>query len=243
VKSLLGSHSVLLLLVGTGDRSRRRQTPFQVLQTMTKAHLTRLWATLSLAAFAYIVGSVIVIQGGVDIFGAKLFVAAEKDGKPAIGYFAAIVGGVLLSAALAIAILHARRHGTAWHERLPVIGLEGLDTASREGKLYQSFFLIVLVIIPLYGIGRSLEVANRGGLCEQAKAAEQPRWYKGNEWRLVFLPERTNQLRLMREGENSGPCSGHGVEINWYTPILVIGAPALAVFLVGALFLTLWRRR
>lgn len=209
---------------------------------MTKAHLTRLWATLSLAAFAYIVGSVIVIQGGVDIFGAKLLVSAKEDGKAAIGYIAAIVGSVLLSAALAVAILHGRRHGNFWHDRLPVIGLDGLDTTSREGKLYQAFFLGVLVAMPLYGIGRSLEVANRGGLCEQAKAGEEPRWYKGEEWRLVLLPEHRNQLRLMKEGESTGPCGGHGVEISWYTPILVVGAPALASFLAVILLLTLWRR-
>jgi hypothetical protein len=208
---------------------------------MTKAHLTRLWTTLSLAAMVYIVGSVMVIQGGIDIFGAKLLVAAEKDGKPAIGYFAAIIGGVLLSAALAIAILYARRHGTAWHDRLPVIGLDGLNTASREGQVYQAFFLAVLVVVPLLGIGRSLEIANRGTLCEQAKTGEIPRWHTSGEWRLVLLPSYKNQLRLMREGD-SGGCGGHGVEIGWWTPILLVGAPALAVVLALLLLFALGRR-
>lgn len=209
---------------------------------MTQAHLNRLWTTLALAAFVYILGSVIVIQGGVDILGAKLLVTAEKDGKPVIGYFAAIVGGVLLSLALAIAILHARRHGQFWHDRLPVVGLDGLETSSREGKVYQAFFLVVLVLLPLCGIGRSLEVANRGSLCEQALAGEKPHWHKGNEFKLFLLPAHANQLRLMKEGESEGNCGGHGVEIGWWTPLLLAGAPGLAAALAALLLLTLWRR-
>jgi hypothetical protein len=31
---------------------------------------------------------------------------------------------------------------------MPVIGLEGLDTGSREGRLYQGFFLLLLIAVP-----------------------------------------------------------------------------------------------
>lgn len=148
---------------------------------------------------------------------------------------------MLLSAALAIANLHACRHGGAWHNRLPVIGLDGLNTASREGKIYQAFCFAVLVVMPLLGIGRSLEVANRGTLSEQAKSGEMPRWHASGEWRLVFLSPHTNQLRLMREGDGGG-CGGHGAEIGWWTPIFMVGTLAAAILLALSLLLALVRR-
>jgi hypothetical protein len=38
---------------------------------MSKENLTKLWKWLSLGCFAYVIGSLISIQGGVDVFGAQ----------------------------------------------------------------------------------------------------------------------------------------------------------------------------
>ena len=209
---------------------------------MTREHLTKLWIALSLAAFVSIVGSVIVLQGGVDIFGARLPVNAEKDGKAAVGYFVGIIGGTLLSLAFAVAILHARRHGSSWHDRLPVVWLEGLNTRSGEGQAFQAMVLIVLVVIPLIGLGRSIDVANDGWLCEQGEADAPPRWYKGGEWRLTNLPPYRNQLRLMGDSD-AGDCKKQGVELGWFTPIVFVFPPAIAFLLAIKLVAVLiWSR-
>jgi hypothetical protein len=104
---------------------------------MTAAHLTQLWKWVSLACFGYVASSVLTLQGAADILGTKL-IAREDHGLAVFGYFAVIVGGALMCLGLAIAITYARRHGTAWHDRIPVIMLDGLQTGSVEGKLFQA---------------------------------------------------------------------------------------------------------
>jgi hypothetical protein len=77
---------------------------------MNQENLAKLWKWLSLGCFAYVPGSVISIQGGVNVFGAKPFADLEKDGPEVLVYFAVIVGAWLSCLALAVAILYARRH-------------------------------------------------------------------------------------------------------------------------------------
>lgn len=211
---------------------------------MTKAHLVKLWTWISVACFAYVVGSVISIQGGIDVFGAKLFVDKNKDGIEVLAYVAVFVGSALLCAALAIMLLFAKRHGRAWHERIPVVLLDGLNTASLEGRLFQLAVVFVLVTMPLYGIGRSMIVANRGVVCEQTEKNEAAIHYQGGDWRLINLPAASNQLRLMRSETPPGTCGGSGVEIGWYTPIVfaVLPGTCLLMFLAWIGFL-LWPPR
>lgn len=186
---------------------------------MTKEHLTTLWVWISVAAFVYVVGSVITIQGGVDIFGAKFLADREKDGVAVIAYFSAVIGAFLLLWALIVAILYALRHGRAWHSRIPVVMLKGLRTASIEGRIFQFITVLILVITPIFGIGRSMVVANQGAICEQTAAYAPPIYYAGGEWKLIALPTAQNQLRLMRSDTVPGICGDSGVEIGWYTPL------------------------
>lgn len=207
---------------------------------MTKEHLTTLWKWLCVGCFAYVVGSVITIQGGVDIFGAKFLADAKKDGVAVIGYFSVIVGSFLMCVALTIAILYAWRHGRAWHERIPVVVLDGLKTGSIEGRIFQLAVVLMLIIVPLAGIGRSMIVANEGTICEQTAPGVSPIHYPGGQWRLINLPSSQSQLRLMAMETPPGICGGHGVEISWYTPILFGAMPGVVVTLFFAwLFLLL----
>lgn len=186
---------------------------------MSKEHLTTLWKWLTLACFAYVIGSVITIQGGVDIFGAKFLADREKDGLAVLAYFSAVIGSVLMSLALIVAIVYARRHGRSWHSRIPVVMLTGMRTASVEGRIFQAIVVIVLVLVPIFGIGRSMVVANQGAICEQVEQGAAPIFYPGGQWRLIALPSAQNQLRLMTRDTQAGNCGGAGVEIGWYTPI------------------------
>ncbi|KSV76036.1 hypothetical protein N185_16440 [Sinorhizobium sp. GW3] len=199
---------------------------------MNKKHLAMLWKWLCLGCFVYVVGSVITIQGGIDIFGSKFLADAEKDGVAVVGYFAVIVGSCLMFGALIVAILYAMRHGRAWHSRIPVVMLDGLRTASVEGRLYQIIVVLILVILPLVGIGRSMVVANQGAICEQTDPGEPPVHYAGGQWRLIFLPSAENQLRLMSKDTEPGDCGGSGVEIAWYTPLGFGLMPGLVVILL-----------
>ncbi|BCH62388.1 hypothetical protein FS800_25790 [Agrobacterium vitis] len=208
---------------------------------MTREHLTTLWKWACLAGFTYVVGSVITIQGGVDIFGGKFFANADKDGIAVLGYFATIVGSSLMCLSLVVAIVFAWRHGRAWYERVPVLMLEGLRTASIEGRIFQFIVAFTLVLIPIVGIGRSMVVANEGAICEQTAQGAQPIYYPGEHWRLINIPQSENQLRLMTRDTQPGVW-GKGVEISWYTPIGFGLMPALVVVLLGTWLFMLFRK-
>lgn len=198
---------------------------------MTGENLTQLWKWLSLACFAYVVGSVISIQGGVDVFGAKLFADIKKDGREVVAYYAVIVGGVLLSVALAVAILFAKRHGSSWHSRIPVVFFDRLYTQATESKLFQLTVATIFVIVPLTGIVISMRVANEGIVCEQMPQGKPPIHHESGRWRLLRLPAADNQLRLMTHDTNKETCGGSGVEVGWWTPILFGLGPFLALLL------------
>jgi len=180
--------------------------------------------------------------GGVDIFGAKLLASAEKDGLPVIGYFAVAVGSFLMILALLVLIVFGFRHGRVWHERIPVLMLDGLKTGSREGRAFQLAVVLVLVLVPIYGIGRSMVVANEGVICEQTPPGAAAKHYPGGQWRLINLPSAENQLRLMASDTAAGVCGDGGVEISWYTP-LVFGLLPLFVVILFATWIFLLLRR
>ncbi|MGH0328201.1 hypothetical protein [Sinorhizobium meliloti] len=204
---------------------------------MTKEHLTTLWKWLSLGCFVYVVGSVITLQGGADVFGAE-FLAKPEHGAAAAAYFTVILGSGLLCLALVVAMTYARRHGSAWHERVPVVMLEGLRTATIEGKIFQGAVIFVLLCIPVYGIAHSIGKANEGTVCELGSAL--PPADHRSRWQLVFLPSGGGELRLVSGRSADGKCEG-GVEVGWYTPPLFAGLPFGALVLTSAWLCLLFR--
>lgn len=114
---------------------------------MTPAHLTRLWLAVGLVLVFYSTNSWIAGQGGKPVLDMDLI-----DDRPVTGALIAIfVCTVLLTLLCWIGIAFARKapQASGWHARMPVIGLEGLDTASPEGKTYQRFFLTLLIGLPV----------------------------------------------------------------------------------------------
>lgn len=97
-----------------------------------------------------------------------------------LAYLSAVIGSVLMSLALVVAIVYASRHGRSWHSRIPVVMLTGMRTASIEGRIFQALVVIVLVLVPIFGIGRSMVVANQGAICEQVEQGAAPIFYPGD---------------------------------------------------------------
>src|SRR5258708_30453286 len=125
---------------------------------MNQKHLTQVWQWMSVACVLFLVTSVVSIQGGSEFVG-KLFgdkAGSLSDNKPAIGYFGAIVGGVLFLIASFVLLLHAYRHGNRWHDRVPVVWLEGLDTNVWDGKAFQIIVLLLFLGIPAAGLVRAI---------------------------------------------------------------------------------------
>jgi hypothetical protein len=130
------------------------------------------------------------------VFGDKA--ALPADNKPAIGYFGAIISGALFFVASCALALHAIRHGRSWHDRIPVVWPEGLDTSAWEGGIFQAVVLVLFLAVPATGIALCIAEAEKGDICEQ----DTTHFYTGSQKSLLWPPNPIdgNQMRLRREG-------------------------------------------
>jgi hypothetical protein len=166
---------------------------------MNQKHLTQVWQWMSVACVLFLLTSIVSIQGGSDFVGKLL---GDKggtlpDNKPAIGYFGTIIGrGLFLTASFAL-FLHAFRGGDHWHNRVPVVWLEGLNTSVWDGKLFQIVVLVLFLGLPAAGIIRCIGEAESGDVCE----LDANHFYKGSETTLLSPPHALegHQMRLRRE--------------------------------------------
>ena len=111
---------------------------------MTLAQISKVWTVVGLVLLYYVLNTWIVTQGGQEIFGAKLVVSnripAAMWGIP--------IASVLISLNSIVALHYARRTGPAWHDRIPVVGFDSIETASAEGKFYQGTMFALLSVLP-----------------------------------------------------------------------------------------------
>ncbi|MBS7539003.1 hypothetical protein [Ancylobacter lacus] len=224
---------------------------------MSREHLTLLWKWLALGLLLYVLAGVVTVQGGGDIFGGKTGASPEKDGNAVVAYMTVVLGAPLFCLSMLVALLYARRHGTAWHERVPVLLLEGLRTGSWEGRVFQGAVIFVLVLLPLYGIGHSIRIANDGPICEQVPDGSPPgteaRFWPGGHWTILDLPDpieyapgRREQLRLVKDEAAAKICKS-GFQLDWYTFWFMVVFPgagmALLLLWIGMLFRPAGRKR
>jgi hypothetical protein len=202
---------------------------------MNEKHLTQVWQWMSVICVLFLVTSIVSIQGGSEFVGKLLGDKASSlpDNRPAIGYFGAIIGGGLFLIASLVLYLHAYRHGDRWHDRVPVVWLEGLNTNIWDGKAFQIIILILFLGLPVAGIILCIEEAETGDICE----LDTSHFYKGSETTLLWPPKAIDghQMRLRRDGAGSEPCKS-GIQIfpRFGTPLLIYGLPALSFCLAFA---------
>jgi hypothetical protein len=111
---------------------------------MTQIQLGKVWLAVSVALLYYALNSWIVAQGGNEVFGAKLVLSQRVPAA----MLAILVCSILAIASSAIGRLYARRGGNRWHDRIPVVGFDQIDTASIEGRVYQGAMLALLSFLP-----------------------------------------------------------------------------------------------
>lgn len=111
---------------------------------MTPKQVSRVWTVVSLALLYYALNSYLVIQGGNEIFGAKL-VTSNKNPAAMV---AVIVCSVLLCISSGLGIEFARSGGKTWADRIPLVGLDALDASRLNARIYQGFMLFALSVLP-----------------------------------------------------------------------------------------------
>jgi hypothetical protein len=111
---------------------------------MTPAQIGKVWTVLGLFLLYYVLNTWIVTQGGQEIFGAKLVISyripAAMWGIP--------IACVLIGLNAIVGWRYAWRTGSAWHDRLPVVGFDTIATGSREGRFYQGCIFALLSVLP-----------------------------------------------------------------------------------------------
>src|SRR5262249_18997331 len=58
------------------------------------------------------------------------------------------IGSVLLLLNSLVGLHYARRTGPDWHNRIPIVGFDSIDTSSSEGQYYQGTMLGLLSFLP-----------------------------------------------------------------------------------------------
>ena len=111
---------------------------------MTQSQLGKIWLVVSALLLYYALNSWIVVQGGNEVFGAKLVVS----NKAPAAMIAIPICAILLFVSSCIGRLYAVRSQAPWHRRIPIVGFEEIDTGSAEGRLYQGAIISVFSIGP-----------------------------------------------------------------------------------------------
>jgi hypothetical protein len=111
---------------------------------MTSQQISKVWTVLSLALVYYSLNTYLVTQGGAAIFGATLIVSIRIP--------AAMMGIPICSILLLLCSLigadYAGKDHLNWTDRIPLVGFDQIDTATREAKLYHGTMLALLSFLP-----------------------------------------------------------------------------------------------
>jgi hypothetical protein len=115
---------------------------------MTPQQISKVWTVLSLALLYYALNTYLVTQGGAPIFGATLIVSnripAAMMGIP--------ICSLLLLVCSLIGMDYTHKSRSNWADRIPLVGFEKIDTASREAKFYQGTMLALLSALPVVAL-------------------------------------------------------------------------------------------
>jgi hypothetical protein len=116
---------------------------------MDERALRQLWSILGAVTAYYSLSAWLHSQGGGALFSA----AFVDDRKVPNAYFSIIIVGVLVTLLCLIGARYAqlkRSNGVgAGLARLPVSVIEAVDTKKLDGRLFQTFFVITFILIPL----------------------------------------------------------------------------------------------
>jgi hypothetical protein len=136
----------------------------------------------------------------------------------------------LLFVASAFGIAYARRWGTAWHGRVPVVGFDVLETSSVEGRIYQGFMLLTLSFIPTVALIHFWRIVNDA----HVKAGEVILG-QGSVWNFALLGNGQDPARICSEADT---CTGNATVLPGLEPVLLMALTIVAVSAALAQWLT-----
>jgi hypothetical protein len=195
---------------------------------MTPQQIGKVWSVVGLAMLYYALNTWIVTQGGQEIFGAKLVISHR--------FPAAMVGipicAVLLFIGSSVGLVYANRSGPAWHNRIPIVGFEAIDTDSQEGKVYQGAMIALLSGLPVVALAHFWSVFNRAPLVTAGNTPQEIKsiW----DWSALTSWDDPARLCVAYSPGSASACEKGVTILPGFEPTLfaVITAVALIVTLV-----------
>lgn len=204
---------------------------------MTQSHLGKLFGAFGFILLVITVNTWLASQGAKAILKIPLL----HEERPSMAFLALILGSVMLTVTSTIGFLHAKRHGTSWHDRIPAVWLENLNTSMIEARWYQAVVLLLLVGVPVASGFHFIGIVADAKLCESGSKVLTPvldAWLSG-------IPKATDQIRLVdgltvveqANGVMEWKCVG-GIQVFPGWEFLIVGAALAVSIAMTVAFLT-----
>jgi hypothetical protein len=196
---------------------------------MTPAHLSKVFAACGLILLGLTANAYLATQGEKALLNIPLL----HEDRAANAFLTLFVASGLLIATSCVGWLHAIRTGDKWYERVPTVWLEGLATASWDGRLYQIVVVALFVGIPIVAMVHLIDVLRIGQLCTLDTNTHVPvsvGWLHG-------IPNSGDQqIRLLATFPADGRCTG-GIQVFPRWEFLLLGILFLVSFACAVIFL------
>lgn len=142
---------------------------------MDQPHYTKLWSAIGLALSFYALNAWIASQGSKPFIAGGLLL----EERPVLTAIVAIpICAALLALTAEVGFRHALgAKGQPWHARLPVVWLTGMRTGSREGRLYQTFFFLLFIVMPTVALGHFVNKSFQAEVLHRATGVRGPWWH------------------------------------------------------------------
>jgi len=202
---------------------------------MSKEHLEKLFSALGLVLLFCTLNSWLASQGVHPILGLPLL----TEERPPMAFFGLAMASILTILLCTVGWLHARRHGTNWSGRVPVVWLDGLDTGQPDAKIYQAVVLVLFLLVPTAASVHFAQIIFSSKLCilGTRSIASVPEAWLGSLG-------HASQTRLVADLSADATCN-HGIQV--FAPaeflILIMLCVLAIVLMLLLLIAAFWGRR
>lgn len=205
---------------------------------MNTDHFRQLWTALGTVLLFYVVNAWLASVGANPIFDFRLL-----EDRPKIESLLALaVCAPMLILLCGIGIRHARAVSSSspdarWHERLPVVWLQGVNTSTGEGRIYQGAFLAAFIVLPATSLWHFLRKIRRAGVLQ-----DDDRSTLKDPFQLVPLKD-LGKTHWIGDGLKAGMTEIKGA-VTWFPvfePALLLMLTAAAWISAARLIWALWR--
>lgn len=207
---------------------------------MKPAHLTTIWAVLSVFLVAYAVGVVAYTQGGaastvkIPIIDLPLVIAGR--GPAAVAGLIVCTVTLILSATVGWAYARQSKPFDKWYSRIPVVGLKDMVPGDVMSRFYQGLVLFVFLVPPIYAIVHFWRIM-LGSRVVTTDPTPKP---TAGVWDWSALTSLNDPARIC--ALTTDDCKPSSTYFPGLEPVVLIVLCLIAAFVVGGQLLAIFRR-